>query len=149
MRSVEEQLAIVTDAAVTPEPVRTSITDALGLMSAEEVQASTPLPGFSQAAIDGYAVRAVDVGGERALSATGGSDRPATAHSLPVVGEVPAGSRQRIRLQRLSVRRFRQSRGRTPTRHPNRPATPPQPEPTPDCGRQDRCRSAAPQERRC
>ena len=99
MRSVEEQLAIVTDAAVTPEPVRTSITDALGLMSAEEVQASTPLPAFPQAAIDGYAVRAVDVGGERALSAVTGPDRPAAAHSLPVVGEVPAGSRQRIRLQ--------------------------------------------------
>ena len=31
MRSVEEQLALITDAAMTPEPVRIAITDALGL----------------------------------------------------------------------------------------------------------------------
>ena len=102
MRSVEQQLALVTDAAVTPEPVRIAIADALGLMCAEEVQATRPLPGFPQAAIDGYAVRAVDVGGERALR------RPVTEseeqlapieRSLPVVGEVAAGSQQPLRLQ--------------------------------------------------
>ena len=61
MRSVEQQLALVMDAAVKPEPVRTAIAHALGLMCAEEVQANQPLPGFPQAVIDGYAVRAVDV----------------------------------------------------------------------------------------
>lgn len=107
MRSVEEQLAIVTNAAMTPEPVRISITDALGLMSAEEVKAERALPGFPQAAIDGYAVRAVDVGGERALSGRAPDPGepgdvppiPQGAPSLPVVGEVPAGSRQPLRLQ--------------------------------------------------
>lgn len=107
MRSVEEQLEIVTDAAVTPEPVRVAITDALGLMCAEEVQASQAQPGFPQAAIDGYAVRAVDVGGERGLSKTpkpeNGEDSPEVPEhierALPVVGEVPAGSRQTMRLQ--------------------------------------------------
>lgn len=68
MRSVEQQLSIVTEAAVAPEPVRIAIAEALGLMCAEEVQASRALPGFAQAAIDGYAVRAVDVGGEKSLS---------------------------------------------------------------------------------
>jgi len=63
MRSVDQQLALVTQAAVSPEPVRIAIADAMGLMCAEEVQAAKALPGFAQAAIDGYAVRAVDVGG--------------------------------------------------------------------------------------
>ncbi len=53
MRSVDDQLALVTDAATTPEPVRMSISNALGLMCAEQVQANQPLPGFPQAAIDG------------------------------------------------------------------------------------------------
>ena len=113
MRSVEDQLALVSDAAVTPEPVRIAIANALGLMCAEDVQAHQPLPGFPQAAIDGYAVRAVDIGGERELrvprsnaeaeSAEAAADaqpeRAEVERSLPVVGEVPAGSRQPLRLQ--------------------------------------------------
>ena len=114
MRSVDDQLALVTDAATTPEPVRIGISNALGLMCAEQVQANQPLPGFPQAAIDGYAVRAVDIGGERGLrvrrhkdqeeqSAEGeeGADspQPEVERSLPVVGEVPAGSKQPLRLQ--------------------------------------------------
>ncbi|MGP6175017.1 molybdotransferase-like divisome protein Glp [Corynebacterium sp. A21] len=104
MRSVEQQLALVTDSAVTPEPVRTAIADALGLMCAEEVQATRPLPGFPQAAIDGYAVRAVDVGGERGLGRTPPEEpveipRVALERSLPVVGEVNAGSQRPLRLQ--------------------------------------------------
>jgi len=104
VRSVEHQLALVTDAAVTPEPVRIAIADALGLMCAEEVQATRALPGFPQAAIDGYAVRAVDVGGEKGLGApVPDPDAPAPVEpverSLPVVGEVAAGSQQPLRLQ--------------------------------------------------
>ena len=102
MRSVEDQLAMVVDAAVKPEPVRVSIADALGLMCAEEVSATKPLPGFSQAAVDGYAVRAVDVGGAVGLGAA--SDQPREA-ALPVVGEVAAGSQKPLRLQpRQAVR---------------------------------------------
>ena len=114
MRSVDDQLALVTDAATTPEPVRIGISNALGLMCAEEVQANQPLPGFPQAAIDGYAVRAVDIGGERGLrlrrpkeqeeqAAEGEEEKapqqPEVERSLPVVGEVPAGSKQPLRLQ--------------------------------------------------
>ena len=51
--------------------------------------ASRALPGFDQAAIDGYAVRSVDLIGADV-------ETPVT---LPVVGEIPAGSRQPLRLQ--------------------------------------------------
>ena len=67
MRSVEDQLAAVVDAAVAPEPIRVALTDALGLMCAEEVTSTTQVPGFPQAAVDGFAVRAVDVGGSAGL----------------------------------------------------------------------------------
>ena len=100
MRSVEEQLTLVTQQAVAPEPVRIAIAESLGLMCAEEVQAQRPLPGFDQAAIDGYAVRAVDVGGERGLGQDPTADiTPTTEISLPVVGEVAAGSGRPLRLQ--------------------------------------------------
>ena len=61
MRSVEEQQARVTAAAVAPRPVRVAIAEAQGLLCAEEVVTERPLPGFDQAAIDGYAVRSVDL----------------------------------------------------------------------------------------
>ncbi|MCX5045562.1 molybdopterin molybdotransferase MoeA [Aldersonia sp. NBC_00410] len=103
MRSVEEQQALVTAAAVAPRPVRVAISEAQGLLCAEEVVTERPLPGFDQAAIDGYAVRSVDV----ALAGTdirGEEGEPAEL-TLPVVGEVVAGSRQPIRLQpRQTVR---------------------------------------------
>ncbi|MCS4536387.1 gephyrin-like molybdotransferase Glp [Corynebacterium sp. HS2168-gen11] len=99
MRSVAEQLALVTQAAVHPDPVRIAIAEALGLMCAEQVEATRPLPGFDQAAIDGYAIRAVDVGGERGLGRIETPLPPIGEISLPVVGEVPAGSSRPLRLQ--------------------------------------------------
>lgn len=103
MRSVDDYLAMIIDATMRPEPIRIGITDALGLMCAEEVQASAPLPGFSQAAVDGYAVRAVDVGGGKSLGQR--EDAPLPDASLPVVGEVAAGSQKPLRLQpRQAVR---------------------------------------------
>lgn len=89
MRSVDEQLARVLDTAVRPAPVRVAIADAQGMLCAEEVVAHRALPGFDQAAVDGYAVRSVDLYGAN-------EDRPI---ELPVVGEIPAGSRQPLRLQ--------------------------------------------------
>ncbi|MGE3288326.1 MAG: gephyrin-like molybdotransferase Glp [Pseudonocardia sp.] len=89
MRSVDEQLARVLAAAVRPAPVRVAISEAGGLRCAEEVVAPRALPGFDQAAVDGYAVRSVDL-----VGAT--DDDPVV---LPVVGEIPAGSRQPHRLQ--------------------------------------------------
>ncbi|MCY7341435.1 MAG: molybdopterin molybdotransferase MoeA [Pseudonocardia sp.] len=89
MRSVDEQLERVLGAAVRPAPVRLSISEAYGLRCAEEVVTSRPVPGFDMAEIDGYAVRSIDVMGATA-------DAPV---SIPVVGEIPAGSRQPLRLQ--------------------------------------------------
>src|SRR6266511_3365497 len=88
MRSVDEQLGRALAAAVRPAPVRVAIAEAQGMLCAEDVVAERALPGFDQAAVDGYAVRSVDV-------QTAGTE-PVL---LPVVGEIAAGSRQPRRLQ--------------------------------------------------
>ncbi len=88
MRSVDEQLGRALAAAVRPAPVRVAISEAQGLLCAEEVVAERALPGFDQSAVDGYAVRSVDV--------REAGNEPVV---LPVVGEIPAGSRQPRRLQ--------------------------------------------------
>lgn len=106
MRSVEDQLTRVTAAAVAPRPVRVAISEAQGLLCAEEVVTENPLPGFDQAAIDGYAVRSVDVA-EAGIVADDDEDAPGDhiVVVLPVVGEVSAGSRTPTRLQpRQAVR---------------------------------------------
>ena len=91
-------------AAVAPRPVRVAIAEAQGLMCAEEVVTERPLPGFDQAAIDGYAVRSVDVlgigGAGDGADEDGDRDqgRPQEI-SLPVMGLIEAGSRTPSRLQ--------------------------------------------------
>lgn len=96
MRSVEEQQARVQAAAVAPRPVRVAIAEAQGLMCAEEVVTERPLPGFDQAAIDGYAVRSVDV---LALGAEGDDGDGEGQVSLPVIATIEAGARTPSRLQ--------------------------------------------------
>ena len=81
-------------AAVAPRPVRVAIAEAQGLMCAEEVVTERPLPGFDQAAIDGYAVRSVDV-----LGAGADDDQNRGDLSLPVMGVIEAGARTPSRLQ--------------------------------------------------
>ena len=103
MRSVEEQQARVAAAAVAPRPVRVAIAEAQGLMCAEEVVTERPLPGFDQAAIDGYAVRSVDVLGAEPIGDTDedGEASPGDVRdiSLPVMGLIEAGARTPSRLQ--------------------------------------------------
>ena len=94
---MEEQQARVAAAAVAPRPVRVAIAEAQGLMCAEEVVTERPLPGFDQAAIDGYAVRSVDVLGIEAGD-DGEGDRAADV-SLPVMGLIEAGAKTPSRLQ--------------------------------------------------
>lgn len=81
---------------MAPRPVRVAIAEAQGLMCAEEVVTERPLPGFDQAAIDGYAVRSVDVlgVGDAETSGTGNGQL-----ILPVMGTITAGSRTPSRLQ--------------------------------------------------
>jgi molybdopterin molybdotransferase len=115
VRSVEEQQARVSAAAVAPRPVRVAIAEAQGLMCAEEVVTERPLPGFDQAAIDGYAVRSVDVlgvgesdpssdqTGDDHLRAVPGDavESPSAPGgvTLPVMGNIEAGTRIPSRLQ--------------------------------------------------
>ena len=74
-----------------------AIAEAQGLMCAEEVVTERPLPGFDQAAIDGYAVRSVDVlGVDPGDDADDEGDREV---SLPVMGVIEAGTRTPSRLQ--------------------------------------------------
>ena len=112
MRSVEEQQARITAAAVAPRPIRVAIAEAQGLLCAEEVVTERPMPGFDQAAIDGYAVRSVDVLGLGEVGAESlgePSDEPTEdlrdGLVLPVMGTIEAGSRTPSRLQpRQAVR---------------------------------------------
>lgn len=75
-------------AAVAPRPVRVPIAESQGLMCAEDVVTETPMPGFDQAAIDGYAVRSVDLGGDGQSEVV-----------LPVMAVIEAGARTPSRLQ--------------------------------------------------
>jgi molybdopterin molybdotransferase len=90
-------------AAVAPRPVRVAIAEAQGLMCAEEVVTERPLPGFDQAAIDGYAVRSVDVAevgeGDHGGGDTDDGDVGGIEVRLPVVGDIEAGARTPSRLQ--------------------------------------------------
>ena len=82
-RSVDEQLSRVLGTIGGLDPIELTLLDAQGLLLAEQVVADAPLPGFDNAAMDGYAVRAIDL---KAATA----DSPLT---LPVVGDVLAGTR--------------------------------------------------------
>ncbi|QRY63158.1 molybdopterin molybdotransferase MoeA [Gordonia sp. PDNC005] len=112
MRSVEDHLSLVTASVVAPRPIQVAISEAQGLLCAEEVVTTDPLPGFDQAAIDGYAVRAVDVvlaGAEEPDDIADLDDEPVDVSvlegsgrlvvRLPVVGDVEPGSRTPTRLQ--------------------------------------------------
>ena len=80
--SVEEHLARILDAIKSAAPVDVPIADALGLVLAEDIDASAPLPGFDNSGMDGYAVVASDLEGAS-------EDAPLT---LPVLGDIAAGA---------------------------------------------------------
>jgi molybdopterin molybdotransferase len=78
---VEEHLADVLAAIRPVDPVWVPLVHADGSVLAEQVTSTTPLPSFDNSAMDGYAVRAADLGGASA-------DTPV---ALPVRGEIAAG----------------------------------------------------------
>lgn len=82
LHGVDEHLDGILSTLHRAEPVEFTLLDAHGLVCAEAVTARTPLPVFDNSAMDGYAVRALDVAGASA-------DSPAI---LPVDGDVAAGS---------------------------------------------------------
>jgi molybdopterin molybdotransferase len=81
LTSVEAHLADILATIRPLAPTELSLNDAHGLVLAEDVAASTPLPSFDNSAMDGYAVRVADV-------TAASKDNPVT---LPVVAEVAAG----------------------------------------------------------
>ena len=81
LTSVEAHLAEILRTVRPLAPTALSLSDAHGLVLAEDVTASVPLPSFDNSAMDGYAVRVQDV--------AAASER--TPVTLPVVAEVAAG----------------------------------------------------------
>ncbi len=81
MRTVEEHQRVVAGLITGSPPVGLPLSDALGLVLAEDVVAPLSLPGFDNSAMDGYAVVADDV-----AAAT-----PEQPVLLPVAEDIPAG----------------------------------------------------------
>ncbi|HYP91757.1 MAG TPA: gephyrin-like molybdotransferase Glp [Mycobacterium sp.] len=81
MRTVEEHQRVVAGLITGRPPVGLPLSDALGLVLAEDVVAPLSLPGFDNSAMDGYAVVADDV-----AAAT-----PEQPVLLPVAEDIPAG----------------------------------------------------------
>jgi len=83
LRSVEATLQTILAAIPAPTDAETvSIRDVLGRVAAEDARAITDLPPWDNAAMDGYAVRAVDI-------AAASEEAPV---SLDVIGDVAAGA---------------------------------------------------------
>jgi molybdopterin molybdotransferase len=81
LTSVETHLAEILAGIRPLAPTELSLQEAEGLVLAEDVTATHPLPSFDNSAMDGYAVFAEDI-------ATATEQTPVT---LPVTGEVTAG----------------------------------------------------------
>ena len=81
MRSVHEHRRVIAGLISARPPSPVVLSEALGLVLAEDVVAPLSLPVFDNSAMDGYAVRAEDV-------ADAGPDNPVT---LPVAEDIPAG----------------------------------------------------------
>jgi molybdopterin molybdotransferase len=81
LTSVEEHLAEILRTVRPLAPTELSLSDAHGLVLAQDVTASVPLPSFDNSSMDGYAVRVADI-------AAASEQTPVT---LPVVAEVAAG----------------------------------------------------------
>ena len=96
MRSVEEHQRVIAGLIRAHQPVDVPITDADGLVLAEDVVAPLSLPVFDNSAMDGYAVRAEEVTGA-------GLDSPV---ALPVAEDIPAGRTDRLTLKTGTVHRI-------------------------------------------
>ncbi|MFC4002087.1 gephyrin-like molybdotransferase Glp [Prauserella oleivorans] len=81
MISVDEHRSAVTELVGTRPAVELPLADCAGLVLAKDVHAGVSLPPFDNSAMDGYAVRSVDV-------AHASEDEPA---ELPVSEDIPAG----------------------------------------------------------
>lgn len=96
MRSVDDHLAECLAAVEPLPPLDVALFDAVDCLLVEDVVASVSLPSFDNSAMDGYAVLAADV-----AAAT-----PEVPITLPVVGDLPAGSGEQLRLSQGSAIRI-------------------------------------------
>ncbi|GAA1236549.1 molybdotransferase-like divisome protein Glp [Oryzihumus leptocrescens] len=88
MISVEQHLGRILDTVRRLPPIELGLLDALGCVLAEDVRSAADLPGFTNSAMDGYAVHAADV-------AAATDDSPVR---LPVVNDIAAGNTQALSL---------------------------------------------------
>ena len=91
MIAFEEALANVVGAAVPLTAVAVPLGEAAGRVLAEDVTADLPFPAFDMTAMDGWAVRAVEVGKTPSLLARAG-----TAGAGRVTGPLPAGTAWKV-----------------------------------------------------
>ena len=82
--TVEQAVAILDAAPVTPRVARVRLDAAHGLVLAQDVTADRDYPPFDKSLMDGYAVRAADAACE--------------LNALRVIGEIPAGDAARAAL---------------------------------------------------
>ena len=89
MRSVEKHQRVVAEMIRARPAATVSLTEAQGLVLADDVVAQLSLPVFDNSAMDGYAVRAEDTSGAT-------PEHPAI---LPVAEDIPAGRTDELTLQ--------------------------------------------------
>jgi molybdopterin molybdotransferase len=87
--SVDEHLAHILDEVAPLAPLELALLDAHSCLLAEDVVAAVSLPPFDNSAMDGYAVRSADLDPVRA----------GTPVTLPVVGDIPAGTASPLSVQ--------------------------------------------------
>jgi molybdopterin molybdotransferase len=88
LRTMEAHRDYLLSCVTELPPFNQHLLDALGLSLCEDITSTVDLPRFDNSAMDGYAVRAVDVA----------DASPDTPVSLPVVGEIAAGAASPHRL---------------------------------------------------
>jgi molybdopterin molybdotransferase len=86
--TVVEHLSRIVGTVRRLPPIGLNLLDAQGCVLAEDVTSAVALPGFTNSAMDGYAVHAADL-------AAAGEDAPVT---LPVVHDIAAGNTQALSL---------------------------------------------------
>ena len=88
MITVEQHLSRIVGTVRRLPSIGLNLLDAQGCVLAQDVTSEVPLPGFTNSAMDGYAVHAAD------LAAASGQ----TAVTLPVVHDIAAGNTQALSL---------------------------------------------------
>jgi len=82
MISVDEAKQIILQCALSKKSVVMSLSDAFGLVTSDDVIASTDIPNFAQSSMDGYALKFAD-----------------RTEPLTIIGEMPAGATEQLKIE--------------------------------------------------